>query len=523
MTNRVERTISGRSDKPAAINLRIPKKGRIRIILFLVVCAIACKFLLHKDTRHRIIAKSAIAKTQSGDRSSVQINSVALDSINQVQEHTPLQAEDNAAPSTPQKGHSQKEQSIPKENTGFFGGLKLFAKPEIPKSGFTLSDLSALLKKHPVKQGTIRDSIDSENKRYVVHYSLDTCVQHTAETLMRQYHPKYGALIALNSKTGRVLASVSYTRDGEPQIGTNLFVKSIFPAASVFKTVTAAAAIEKGGLTTESQLQLAGRKYTLYKFQLKQDLPASQPVSFEQAYAFSMNPVFARIGLYVVGAAGIKEYIGKFGFNSPIPCEIENDINHADVSTSDSQMTIAEISSGFNQKTRMSPLFGAMLAASVCENGKMPLPTFVDSVTCGDSCTLYRCEPHTWRTPMKQSTASSLKTMMSRVARLGTARTAFRYIHHSQYFDEIDYGGKTGTVDEDVLGKIDWFVGFAENPADSRQHIAVGVVTVHDQFWTVHSSFVAAEIFRKYIRQEQMAQKAEKKEQAATAGIKPIG
>jgi len=471
--------------------------------------------------QHKAAVKSALMKEKSDEKSHLQNNTIAADTSKQADGHFSDRDEEGFVPPVLQKGHSQKASNLPKENTGFFGGLKLFAKPEIPKQGFAVSDLTALLKKHPPKPGAIRDSIDSNNAKYVIHYSIDTCVQRTAETLMRQYHPKYGALIALNSKTGRVLASVSYTREGESQLGDNLFVKSIFPAASVFKTVTAAAAIEKGGLTTESQLQLTGRKYTLYKFQLKQDLEVSQPVSLEQAYAFSMNPVFARIGLYVVGAAGIKEYMGKFGFNSPIPCEVENDINHADISVSDSQMTIAEIASGFNRKTRMSPLFGAMIAASVCENGKMPLPTFVDSITCGDSSTIFKCEPHTWRTPMKPTTASSLKSMMSRVAHLGTARTAFRYIHHSQFFDEIDYGGKTGTVDEDVLGKIDWFVGFAENPTDPRQHIAVGVVTVHDQYWTVHSSFVAAEIFRKYIRQAQMAQKAEKKEQ--TAGTKPIG
>jgi len=122
---------------------------------------------------------------------------------------------------------------------------------------------------------------------------------------------------------------------------------------------------------------------------------------------------------------------------------------------------------------------------------------------------------------MKASTATYIKTMMSRVAQFGTARSSFKYIRHSACFDNIDYGGKTGTVDEDKLGKIDWFIGFACHPSDPRQRIAVGVVTVHDQYWTVHSSYIAAEIFRKYIKREQVEEKSSKAERSTNT--KPVG
>jgi cell division protein FtsI/penicillin-binding protein 2 len=128
-----------------------------------------------------------------------------------------------------------------------------------------------------------------------------------------------------------------------------------------------------------------------------------------------------------------------------------------------------------------------------------------------------------WREPIRQTTADVMKGMMSRVAQYGTARTAFRYIKHSSNFDNIAYGGKTGTVDEDKLGKIDWFVGFASNPSDPKQRIAVGVVTVHDQFWTVHSSYIAAEIFRKYIKEAQVTEKAARAERLETKRVKAEG
>jgi cell division protein FtsI/penicillin-binding protein 2 len=434
---------------------------------------------------------------------------------------TQEQKEEPPPAAEPHKDDAVKAQQQPHQS--LFARLGLFTKPEIPKHDFTVLDLTVLLKKHPSPPGTVLDTFTADNKRYVVHYSIDTCVQHTGENLLRQYHPKYGALIAMECQTGRVLAMVSYNRPTEPQLGNDLFVKSLFPAASVFKTVTAAAAIEKAGLGVDSKMQLTGRRYTLYKFQLKQDLPASEPVSLEEAYAFSMNPVFGRIGVYIVGTSGIREYIDKFGFNSRIPFELENENPHAEINASDSMMRVAEIASGFNQKTKMSPLFGAMLAASVSENGKMPVPYFVDSICCAgtDTCTLYRGRPRTWRSPMKEATASVIKSMMSRVAQYGTARSSFKYIRHTASFDNIDYGGKTGTIDEDKLGKIDWFIGFARHPSDPKQRIAVGVVTVHDQYWTVHSSFIAAEIFRKYIRREGLEAKA--RNVAHSSSPKPVG
>jgi hypothetical protein len=106
--------------------------------------------------------------------------------------------------------------------------------------------------------------------------------------------------------------------------------------------------------------------------------------------------------------------------------------------------------------------------------------------------------------------------MMSCVARYGTAHKSFRYIRQSSRFDNIEYGGKTGSVDKDGAGRVDWFIGFARDPNDSQKHISVGVVTVHGQYWTVHSSFIGAEIFRVYLRSMQLAkEKIEKQKVVA--------
>jgi hypothetical protein len=89
--------------------------------------------------------------------------------------------------------------------------------------------------------------------------------------------------------------------------------------------------------------------------------------------------------------------------------------------------------------------------------------------------------------------------MMQSVARYGTARKSFRQINQANMFESIEYGGKTGSVDKDSAGRVDWFIGFARNPLKPLERIAVGIVTVHGAYWTVHSSYIGAEYFRSYI------------------------
>jgi cell division protein FtsI/penicillin-binding protein 2 len=478
MIKRVERGNRGRGSGFFKTPLRVPKKGRIRFLLAIIILVTVFKIFSSREPSEKALTSH-------------------------MPPHEPPLNEAVAAP----RAEAPPVKAARKPDQSFFGSFGFF-NPGISERNFSVSDLSELLKKHPPNLNALRDTVTAGNKKYVLHYSFDTTVLRCGETLLKQYHPKYGALVAMEPASGRVLALISYTRETEPSLGDNLFARSLYPAASVFKTITAAAAIEKGNMGPDSKLPLAGRRYTLYRFQLKEDLAAYDPVSLTDAYSYSINPVFGRIGVYVLGPALIREYFQKFGFNSRIPFELDNETPVAEISDKDSAIAVAEIASGFNQKTKMSPLFGALIAAGVSEKGKMPVPFFVDSVTCGESCVIYRAAPRLWRVSMRESTASKLRDMMESVVRYGTAKSSFRYIKHSAYFDDIDYGGKTGTVDEDKLGKVDWFVGFAAHPTDPRQRIAVGIVTVHDQYWTVHSSYIGAEIFRKYIRQLQNEEKA---------------
>ena len=258
---------------------------------------------------------------------------------------------------------------------------------------------------------------------------------------MNQYHPRYAACAVINSKTGRVLAFASHQEPGTPMVGSRLFLRNVFPAASIYKTITAAAAIETARYTADTKVPLSGRSHTLYKSQLRKNIYSLKEIPFEDAYAQSINPVFGRIGMYGIGKKTFEEYNERFGFNATIPFELQTDTSKVTV-PDDTTYEMAQLASGYNRKTSIFTLHGALIASAVAEGGFMPSPRLVDSIADSNGTCLYRSVAAAWKTPISDSTAAELKAMMGQVVDSGTARKTFRLLKKCNGADLLECGGK---------------------------------------------------------------------------------
>jgi cell division protein FtsI/penicillin-binding protein 2 len=416
----------------------LPRKGRIRVVLLIVLCAAAGFILLRKQ---------------------------------------PAASVDDTARSLVHQLHTRKKDPP-----------------------HTRRQLYRLLQLYPPRLTHARDTLYFSKDPMVIHYSLDEHLQRLTRRLLRRYHPRYGAAVALQPATGRILAMVSYTHPDQPPRVDNLCTEACFPAASIFKVITAAAAFDTRSLTPSSAVRVAGRNHTLYRTQLDEHLPRYRTITFQEAFAYSINPAFGRIGIHMLGDSTLTGYARRFGFQEHIPFCLP--VAHSTVLEPDSAFNIAELASGFNDETEISPLHGALISAAVAYNGTMMKPVLIDSITqCSTGTRMYRAAPAVWKKDVISAHSSArLRDCMQQVARYGTARSAFRYVKRSFRFNDIAYGGKTGSIDKDDLGKVDWFSGFAIHETDTTQQVCVGVVTVHGAYWTVHSSFVGAEMMRHYIR-----------------------
>lgn len=331
-----------------------------------------------------------------------------------------------------------------------------------------------------------------------IKYTLDETLQKNAENLLKQYKPDYSAIFMMDAQTGRVLVYTSFQKEDSQE---NLLKKSTFPAASIFKIVTATAAIDKNGLSPQHRIQFNGGNWTLYKKNVMLDTINrwTRTVSFREAFAKSMNTPFGKIGLHHLEPKDLEQYAERFMFNREIPADFPVDSGVAAI-PSEKNFELTEVAAGFNKQNRMSPVQGAMIAAAVINDGKMFAPYLVESVNNQENKQLYSGSSFLLSEAMRPESSKKIRELMEETIISGTSRRSFASLRRNKKFSEIEMGGKTGHLTgQDPKGQVDWFVGYASS---GDRKIAIGVVTVNKKFWTVKSSYLGQSLFKKAFEED---------------------
>ncbi|WII72501.1 penicillin-binding transpeptidase domain-containing protein [Bdellovibrio sp. 22V] len=336
---------------------------------------------------------------------------------------------------------------------------------------------------------------DGEQLSLTLNYTIDQSLQKEADRLLKSYKPDYGAIFMIDATTGEVLAMSSFQRDN-PQ-AANLNLQATFPAASVFKVVTATAAVDKAGVTPEHKIRYNGGAYTLYKKNVLSDKVTrwTNVITLKDAFARSINTAFGRLSIENLHPEDLNEYANRFMFNQEIPADFPVDMGVAYIPPGKG-FELAEVASGYNKTNRMSPVQGAMIAASVANDGQVVVPYLVSSMMNDKGEKVYEGGTLTNGTIMTKESAAKVRELMERTVTAGTSRRSFRPIIRDRKFREIEMGGKTGHLTGDnPRGRVDWFVGYA---LDEERKIAVAAITVNKKFWTVKSAHLGQSMFRKY-------------------------
>lgn len=314
-----------------------------------------------------------------------------------------------------------------------------------------------------------------DGKEFLVQTTLNPVLQAYLDGKLDRELPKQVAIVVLEPSTGRILALAGHDRVNPEN---NPCLESEFPAASIFKIVIASAVVEERGFTPGTPLYYNGGKYTLYKSQLKNKKNKyTRRVTLKNAFAQSVNPVFGKLGIHHLDMAEIENYARAFGFETPIEFELGESLSRLFVS--EEPYHRAEIASGFNRKTTISPVHGALIASTALNGGKLMAPAFIRRVTNGSGKTIYQGRPSEIGRAVTPETASVLAELMQATVRFGTARKAFRGYRYDKVLSELVIGGKTGSISNLAhTSKYDWFVGFAKDKTGG-DGIAVSVLVVH--------------------------------------------
>lgn len=296
-----------------------------------------------------------------------------------------------------------------------------------------------------------------------IRWDLQQFIAGTAE----KYRLYYGTIVVMDARTGDILAMYGKGPGGE-DCGLCLDANH---AASVFKMVTAVAAMEQGGYTGDSVFSYTGSAHTLYRHQLmdKRDRWTAD-VTLADAFARSNNVVFGKIGTIFLGEAPILVSAMRMGFwKSPLK---EIDCAPSTIFFPQDDYSLAELTSGFNRLTRITPVHAAQMVSAAVNGGEMAIPRIVR----GRDVEKVRA--------MSEDTARGLASMMERTIRCGTVSKEFRNTTSDRMLRDITIGAKSGSIDgNDPQGRRNWFVGFARSDA-TGEAIAIGCLLVLDaKFW----------------------------------------
>ena len=353
-------------------------------------------------------------------------------------------------------------------------------KPEPPRpKQLALEDLPQVLKRIEPSLFPLLDNytLDDQATRLTVETFIDPELQGYVQRLLKRSMVYQAAVVALRPHSGQILALAQYSKEKAKDHG-NLCLKAEFPAASLFKIVAAAAAIESRGFTSDTPVYFRGRKHTLYRSQLKEEKGRYvRKATLKQAFSGSINPVFGKIGIYDLGKDVMAEYADKFLFNQVIPFELP--LSESKVTVPEDAFGLAEIASGFNKRTLISPLHVALITAAVANRGTMMTPLLVKTVRDVFGNILYTATPSQLAAPLQESTAEELKLLMTDTTVAGTCRSAFRPLRRKKSFKDIALGAKTGTINDTLdQYKYDWLAAYAL-PLNGGEGVCLSVLAIH--------------------------------------------
>lgn len=299
-----------------------------------------------------------------------------------------------------------------------------------------------------------------------------------------------GAVVALDPRTGAILAFVSHPTYDPNTLSTHdagaarsawdalladpnrplvnrAISGNLYPPGSVFKIVTAAAALSTG--TVNEATQIPGPA-VMNLPQTTVGLPnhdrrscgAGDLTTLQHALEISCNTAFGWLGL-TMGGDALRDQAVKFGFGQTVRIPMRATPSSFPASLNPPQTAQSAIG---QFDVRVTPLQVAMIAAGIANHGTVMRPYVVQQVVGANLEILDTHAPEALSQATTPEIAAAISRMMVGVVEQGTGKPA--------RISGVSVAGKTGTA-EQGNGKPPhaWFTAFA--PADNPQ-IALAVV-----------------------------------------------
>ncbi|WNS46629.1 penicillin-binding transpeptidase domain-containing protein [Paenibacillus sp. MMS20-IR301] len=323
-----------------------------------------------------------------------------------------------------------------------------------------------------------------------LYTTVDGKLQDSIEQLAAEAGIKQGAVVVLDSRNGDIAAMVSLPFYNPEQISpqggewNNRALQAAVPG-SIFKIVTAAAALEAGVTSPEEAFYCTG-EYGKYGLTCR-DGKGHGALTMAEGFAVSCNTVFAALAERLSGAQ-LQAAALALGLGRNVGWQAENTLGQPLLRplAGEQAGTIfstllpddggARVQTAIGQRdVQITPLQAANLVVTLLHGGEVRAPRILQRVAFASGQTLQELPGHLAPAPqgrISKATARILLTMMRKVVTEGTGSL----LKQSGW----PLAGKSGTAQILVNGVArnnQWFIGYGpvENP---RYAVSVAVENV---------------------------------------------
>lgn len=313
-----------------------------------------------------------------------------------------------------------------------------------------------------------------------LYTSIDINIQMYAQQLAEKTLVKKGAkrvsIIVMNPRNGELYAMVNapeynlndpYTLnyDDEDTTGNkmdklnnmwrNFCINDTYEPGSVFKMVTATAALELG-VVSLSDMYTCGGSTTVADRRIRCHKTTGHGTqTFTQTVMNSCNPAFIEWGRRV-GVDNFYTYIDKLGLTSKTGIDIAGEagtIIHKKENVG--EVELATMS--FGQSFQITPMQMLRAAAAIVNGGNLVTPHFAIRTYAADKTTYSEFSYSTTQEAVSKETSDTMKDILRQVVEEGGGKNA--------YIEGFSIGGKTATSQKLPRGSgkyIASFIGFSD-------------------------------------------------------------
>ena len=348
------------------------------------------------------------------------------------------------------------------------------------------------------------------NDLYVsLDYNIQLYAQQAALKALEEKQATYVSILVMNPKNGEIYACVNVPefdlndpftlntgadtgsltdqelQDLLNQMWRNQSVNDTYEPGSTFKTITAAAALEKGVVSLDDTFNCPGFRMVEDRRIRCHKVGGHGTETFVQAIMNSCNPVFIDIGQRI-GVEDFYGYFQQFGLMSKTGIDIPGEagtIMHKMENIG--AVELATIS--FGQSFQITPIQLAATISSIINGGTRVTPHFGVEIRNSEGELLKRFRYETKEGIVSEETSETMRYLLEKVVSEGGGNKA--------YIERYRIGGKTATSQTLPRGTnkyIASFVGFA--PADDPEVLAMCII--HNPQGIYYGGTIAAPVIR---------------------------